>query len=416
MKYIKLFLGIVLMIIVASLIYFGGLIKPHYIYNLVDKVDVFDKELKFKVEKVSWFKRNKVNVRIKGDYDLNKLGHYEIELYDDDYLISKYMFEVVDRIAPTLKLNGNKTMVLFQNQEFVDEGVEVYDNYDQNLKVKTSKINLNKLGKQEIIYKVVDSSGNEQKVIRNIYVYQDPLQTTIKYDYDTYDNNYLEWWFHKSSDHQRNDACMSSEELSKYHAYYIGEASKVLYLTFDEGGNDVTYVKEIAEVLNQEKIKATFFFTRNYLLSEPEFVNELVKAGHLVANHSWHHYDMSNFANENQINEFIKELTMFEQTYMEVCKQEMTKVFRFPKGGFSERCLKIVADLGYRSYFWSHAYYDYAYDLSYDEAYHNLMDYYHPGAIYLIHPSNKGNYEALGTFIQEMKKLGYRFATVDEIK
>ena len=43
------------------------------------------------------------------------------------------------------------------------------------------------------------------------------------------------------------------------------------------------------------------------------------------------------------------------------------------------------------------------------------MDHYHNGAIYLLHPSNKGNWEALDDFIREMKRLGYRFDTVDHI-
>ena len=37
------------------------------------------------------------------------------------------------------------------------------------------------------------------------------------------------------------------------------------------------------------------------------------------------------------------------------------------------------------------------------------------GAIYLLHPSNKGNYEAMDTFIKNMKDLGYDFKTVDTI-
>ena len=43
------------------------------------------------------------------------------------------------------------------------------------------------------------------------------------------------------------------------------------------------------------------------------------------------------------------------------------------------------------------------------------MKRYHNGAIYLLHPKNKGNYEALDTFIKEMKKLGYRFDLVKNI-
>ena len=53
--------------------------------------------------------------------------------------------------------------------------------------------------------------------------------------------------------------------------------------------------------------------------------------------------------------------------------------------------------------------------LSKEEALNSMMKRYHNGAIYLIHPNNKGNYEALETFIVEMKKLGYKFDLVKNI-
>ena len=144
-------------------------------------------------------------------------------------------------------------------------------------------------------------------------------------------------------------------------------------------------------------------------------MNDLVKNGHLIANHTWHHYDMPLLANAKDIDKFVLEITETEKTYMEVTGQPMKKIFRFPKGGMSERSLRIVQELGYKNFFWSHAYYDFAGDVSSDEAYKTLMDHYHNGAIYLLHPSNKGNYQAMDKFIKDMKKLGYRFDTVENI-
>ena len=43
------------------------------------------------------------------------------------------------------------------------------------------------------------------------------------------------------------------------------------------------------------------------------------------------------------------------------------------------------------------------------------MKRYHNGAIYLIHPQNKGNYEAMDRFIKEMKRFGYSFGLVRDI-
>ena len=189
----------------------------------------------------------------------------------------------------------------------------------------------------------------------------------------------------------------------------------VIYITFDEGGNDITYIEEIAQILDDNDVDATFFLTRNYIKNNPEFMNSLVDNGHLVANHTWHHYDMPTLANANDIDTFVLELTETEKTFMEVTGHEMKKIFRFPKGGMSLRSLKIVQDLGYSSFFWSHAYYDFAEDVSKQEALTSMMDHYHNGAIYLLHPSNKGNYLAMDEFIKNMKDLGYEFRTVDTI-
>ena len=75
-----------------------------------------------------------------------------------------------------------------------------------------------------------------------------------------------------------------------------------------------------------------------------------------------------------------------------------------------------MQDLGYRTYFWSHAYHDYGATLNYESAYHHMYDYYHNGAIYLMHPNNKGNYDALEDFIKQMLDKGYTFKTIDQIK
>ena len=75
----------------------------------------------------------------------------------------------------------------------------------------------------------------------------------------------------------------------------------------------------------------------------------------------------------------------------------------------------MVSDLGYKSIFWCHAYYDYGEDISKEEALKSLLEHVHPGAIYLIHPSNRGNYEAIEDFIIDMHKQGYRFALLDDL-
>ncbi len=352
--------------------------------------------------------------------DMTQLGEYQIRYTFTDYDKSiTRKISVVDSVAPSIRLQGGDCLRIFLNEEFVDPGASANDNYDGDLsdqiRVDDRALDINQLGSYEILYTVNDTSGNTTTLKRTVEVCEDPTAFRMYYSHDNYDNTAEEWWFNKSKDHARTTACRDETFLAKYDAYFMGPDEQVLYLTFDEGGNDITYIKEIAGVLNDNEVTATFFLTRNYIRDNPEFINDLVAHGHVIANHSWHHYDMPTLANAQDIDTFVREITETEKTYMQVTGQPMKKVFRFPKGGMSERALKITQDMGYTNYFWSHAYYDYAQDVSGEEALATLLKHYHNGAIYLLHPSNKGNYLAMDPFIKAMKEKGYTFLTVDTI-
>ncbi len=404
--------------VIAVLFYLNGVFHTRYIMiGSHSKLLVHQPYQELGFMKIRFFKKEPVNLKVEGKVNTQQIGSYELKYYDHDQLIGKRRVEIVDDQKPTIQLK-QKAIVIYEQEEIdLNNYVVVKDNYDQkiNEKLKISHFDSSKLGDQTVVYEVEDQSGNKAKVTLNCKVLKDPTKTTIKYNHDRYDNTYEEWWFKKSENHQRMEACSSEEHLKQFNAYYLGKNEKVIYLTYDEGGNDVTYIKEIVDVLNKHDVKATFFFTRNYLLSEQEFMKQLLKENHLIANHSWHHYNMSDLANHQDIDKFVLELTAFEKSYIDVLQEEMPKLFRFPKGGASTRTLQIVSELGYKTFFWSHAYYDFADDVSGQHAYETLIKHYHPGAIYMLHPSNKGNLEALERFIVEMKDLGYRFGLVDEI-
>lgn len=360
----------------------------------------------------------KNDVRITSNLNLNRIGDYTI-VYEWKNKVVERTVKVVDKKAPVLQLKGNNPLRMFENENYQEAGYKAIDDYDGDItsKVKIkNNINTKKQGKYNIIYSIEDKNGNQSTVKRQVEVCPDPTNQKLYYNYDSYDNKMEEWWFEKSKNHERNKGAMSSSLLSKYNTCYLGPDKKVIYLTFDEGGNDITYIKEIASVLNKHDVKATFFLTRNYIKNEAEFIRDLVKNGHVIGNHTWHHYDMTTLANSSQVDDFVKEITETSKTYMEVVGEPMKKIFRFPKGGASERSMKMVSDLGYKTINWSHAYYDFGSDVGKDKALNTLIEHYHNGAIYLLHPSNKGNYEAMDEFLTQMKQLGYRFDTVDHIQ
>lgn len=414
-------IGVIILGFLMKFLFFSGLFVPLLKLNGDSPMNIEVKEayqdpgVKAKFR----FQDYRDEVSITSNVNVNELGSYQIIYRCDKYdkEITRKV-EVVDSKPPELTLQGGMSQRVFVGGTYEEPGYSAKDSYDGDISKQVTienNVDMSKIGSYDIVYTVSDSSGNQTSVKRKVEVMEDPNNIKLLYQYDDYDNTAEEWWFNKSKDHQRMSAAKPQELLDNYQSYYQGLDEKVIYLTFDEGGNDITYIKQIADVLNENDVKATFFLTRNYIKMEADFMNDLVAHGHVIGNHSWHHYDMTTLANAMSLDKFVQEITETEKTYMEVTGEQMKKVFRFPKGGASERAMKIVSDLGYTNYFWSHAYYDYASDVSKEEALKTLIDHYHNGAIYLLHPSNKGNYEAMDTFIKQMKKEGYRFDTVDHI-
>lgn len=356
-----------------------------------------------------------------GSFEEKKVGEQTIT-YQVSNLLGpikkvKRKIKVVDKTPPVIVLKGDSTIELEQGSDYTEPGYTMYDAIDGNITeaVKVTKeVDTKEAGTYQVIYQGQDASKNKVTAYRTVKVL--PKILTYQDAWDDISNDMRTWWSGNKKDNKRptTGAGATEEELKPYNSYYMGEDKKVIYLTFDEGSND-TYTKEIIEVLNKNKVKGTFFFCEHYITSNPDVMKLLAKTGHSVGNHTANHETMSKYANRDQLDTFIKEVKDVEEAYQKITGKAMDKVYREPRGEFSLRSLAIIKELGYQSYFWSADYLDWNGDVSKEEALDNLMKRYHNGAIYLIHPKNKGNYEAMDTFIKEMKKLGYEFGLVKDI-
>ena len=202
--------------------------------------------------------------------------------------------------------------------------------------------------------------------------------------------------------------------LRRYDAVYLGDTNdKVLYLTFDAGyENGCT--AQILDTLKAHNAKAAFFVVGNYLETAPELVQRMADEGHLVGNHTWHHYDMSRIADEAT---FTDELTSVEEKYRELTGQAMKKYYRPPQGVYSEENLRMAQALGYRTVFWSLAYVDWLQDdqPTAEEAFSKLLPRTHPGAIVLLHSTSATNAAILDDLLTRWEEAGYRFGSLEEI-
>lgn len=316
---------------------------------------------------------------------------------------------------PSLELIGNNIINIKMNETYIEPGYKASDSIDGDItgKVKiTNNIDYNTPGTYEIIYEVVNSSNKKVSIKRFVNV--EISDISYKDEFDKIDNTRREWGAKNKKDGTRPIGNATSEELKKYNAYYIGSDEKVIYLTFDEGQND-TYVKEIVDVLNEKGIKATFFFCKSYITSNPTLMKKLVNNGHSVGNHTANHLDMTKLSNKVNFQKYVNQIKQVEDAFKEVTGVPLDKVYREPKGVWSYRSLEIIKNLGYKTYFWSSAYVDFNVELTKEDAYKLMIERIHNGAIYLIHPNNKGNYLALADFIDEAINRGYTFDLVKNI-
>lgn len=204
------------------------------------------------------------------------------------------------------------------------------------------------------------------------------------------------------------------DQLARYDAAYIGNTGeKVLYLTFDAGyENGCT--AQILDVLRKNQVSAAFFLVGNYIERNPDLVRRMVQEGHIVGNHTMHHYDMSKLSDKAA---FSKELTQLETLYRDTVGSEMPKYYRPPQGIYSEENLKMAQELGYKTVFWSLAYVDWNNDSqpTPEQAFQKLLPRTHNGAVVLLHSTSRTNAQILSELIGKWKAEGYRFGTLDEL-
>ena len=202
--------------------------------------------------------------------------------------------------------------------------------------------------------------------------------------------------------------------LAKYDAAYLGDtAEKVIYLTFDAGyENGCT--AQILDVLKSHNAPAAFFLVGNYMEKNADLVRRMVEEGHIVGNHTMHHYDMSKLSDKDA---FSRELTELETCFKDITGKELPKYYRPPQGIYSEENLRHAQELGYKTVFWSLAYVDW---LNHDqptreEAFSKLLPRTHNGAVVLLHSTSATNAEILDELLTKWENAGYRFAFLTEL-
>ena len=222
------------------------------------------------------------------------------------------------------------------------------------------------------------------------------------------------WGLSFRQDHTTPIGPASAEELARFDAAYLGDTQKkVIYLTFDAGYENGCTAK-ILDVLKAHHVPAAFFLVGNYIEKNADLVRRMVDEGHIVGNHTMHHYDMSKLSAKEA---FSKELTDLETLFEETTGKDLPKYYRPPQGIYSKDNLLMAKELGYQTVFWSLAYMDWNNDdqPTAEEAYAKLLPRIHDGAVVLLHSTSQTNAAILDDLLTKWEDMGYTFASIDHL-
>jgi len=132
----------------------------------------------------------------------------------------------------------------------------------------------------------------------------------------------------------------------------LPSGTRQLALTYDDGPND-PHTFRLLDVLSRHNVHATFFLIGRYVQQRPDIVRELVKAGHVVGNHTFTHPLLT----LKRADEVRRELTDCRKAIEDAIGQ-YSNLFRPPFGGRRPAVLRIARSLGLQPIMWNVTGYD----------------------------------------------------------
>ncbi len=196
-----------------------------------------------------------------------------------------------------------------------------------------------------------------------------------------------------------------NSRYSQLGASAINTDDTKITLTFDQGYEN-GYTAKILDTLKEKKVRAVFFLLKDYAEKNPELVRRMIDEGHIIGNHSVHHYSMPTLDEKTCESEIMDMHKYIKDTF----GYEMD-LFRPPMGEFSELSLTVTKNCGYKTVMWSFAYADWDTKNQPDPAASEkkLVNAAHEGAIYLLHSVSKTNADILGKVIDDIRAGGFEF-------
>lgn len=195
--------------------------------------------------------------------------------------------------------------------------------------------------------------------------------------------------------------------------------AKTIALTFDDGPH-ARYTEEIAAILKQYNVPATFFDVgRNIgsvdaqgkpvLGKNAAIIRQLLAEGYAVGNHSFSHAQLSKKSGTS-----LKDEIIHTDALLKAVDDKRAPIFRFPYGARNAEGMSVLADAGLRSIMWNIDSLDWADPVPNSIADRVLRSVEKEGrGIMLFHDIHQRTVKALPLILDKLVADGYQFAAWD---
>ena len=206
-----------------------------------------------------------------------------------------------------------------------------------------------------------------------------------------------------------------------YGSYYVGSNffmkvicsantnQKVIALSFDDGPVHA-YTPQVLQVLKEEKVPAAFFCIGKRIVQNEELFRKVHEEGHIIGNHSFSHTPLFDMMPSNRMLADVRKTD-------EAIKRSIglqPRLFRPPYGVTTPAMEKVMKAGGYIAIGWNIRSFD-TVARNEMQLLNKLIRLLRPGAVILLHDTQKITLSILPRFIKAARNEGYEFVRLDKL-
>ena len=308
------------------------------------------------------------NIEIDNNLDLEHIGEYTYTYkinYENSTKEIKRTIKVIDDEKPDIKLTGREDLSLVVGTEYRELGATANDAYEgdlsEKIEVDKSELDLSKAGTYNVKYKIKDSSGNENEIVRQVKVVDKKATSVPVMNYH--------FFYKDASDKCNENLCLRVDRfreqleylrdngfytltIQEFVSWMYGEIElpeKSILLTIDDGGKGTSKDSGnyLISTLEEYKLHGTLFLITGWWPISNYASDYLDVQSHT---HELHYENIKGCSHRSKVNCIpYEDLVNDLKSSLEVVKDNSS--FCFPFYDYTESSIKAVKEVGFKTAF-----------------------------------------------------------------